>query len=147
MDLVNKGEYTDSTGPDVIKEICERSRIGLIAALAERIDMNNDYILSFREDRYERVTDQGDLMHGIKMAVSADPIVRCKDCKHWSYGKDLCTLHDMGMVADDFCSYGEKRDEKCKECWYWSEVHKRCENKCGCQFKPYAERKSDDQSR
>lgn len=38
-------------------------------------------------------------------------LVRCKDCKHWSYGKDICNLHDMGMVADDFCSYGEVRDE------------------------------------
>lgn len=38
-------------------------------------------------------------------------VVRCKSCKHWSYGKDICTLHDMGMVADDFCSYGEVRDE------------------------------------
>ena len=36
-------------------------------------------------------------------------LVRCKDCKHWSYGKDLCNLHDMGMVADDFCSYGERK--------------------------------------
>ncbi len=69
-------------------------------------------------------------------------IVKCKSCKHWAYGKDLCTLHDMGMVADDYCSYGERND-KCKECWYWSEVHKRCENKCGCQFKPYGERGSE----
>ena len=38
-------------------------------------------------------------------------LVRCKECKHWSYGKDICTLHDMGMVAEDFCSYGEKADE------------------------------------
>lgn len=37
-------------------------------------------------------------------------LIRCKDCKHWSYGKDLCTLHDMGMMADDFCSYGERRE-------------------------------------
>ena len=35
-------------------------------------------------------------------------IVRCKECRHWAYGKDLCTLHDMGMMADDFCSYGER---------------------------------------
>lgn len=38
-------------------------------------------------------------------------LVRCKSCKHWAYGKDLCNLHDMGMLADDFCSYGEVRDE------------------------------------
>lgn len=38
-------------------------------------------------------------------------LIRCKDCKHWSYGKDICNLHDMGMVADDFCSYGEREGE------------------------------------
>ena len=38
-------------------------------------------------------------------------IVRCKECKHWAYGKDICNLHEMGMMADDFCSYGEKSDE------------------------------------
>lgn len=36
-------------------------------------------------------------------------LVRCKECRHWAYGKDICTLHDMGMVADDFCSYGERK--------------------------------------
>ena len=38
-------------------------------------------------------------------------LVRCKDCKHWQYGKDHCTLHDMGMLAEDFCSYGERDGE------------------------------------
>ena len=39
-----------------------------------------------------------------------EEIVRCKECRHWVYGKDLCTLHDMGMVANDYCSYGEKSE-------------------------------------
>lgn len=34
--------------------------------------------------------------------------VRCKECRHWSYGKDICNLHDMGMMAEDYCSYGER---------------------------------------
>ena len=38
-------------------------------------------------------------------------IVRCKECRHWAYGKDICNLHDMGTLADDYCSYGEVRDE------------------------------------
>ena len=38
----------------------------------------------------------------------------------------------------------KERKGKCKECWYWSEVYKRCENKCGCQFKPYEERKESE---
>ena len=37
-------------------------------------------------------------------------IVRCRDCKHWQYGKDHCALHDMGMWVEDFCSFGERKD-------------------------------------
>lgn len=74
--------------------------------------------------------------------IDAVSVVRCKDCK-WQtkdqYDEPYCGFHSIGIYADNFCSYGE-REDKCKECWYWSEVHKRCENKCGCQFKPYGER-------
>ncbi len=48
-------------------------------------------------------------------------VVRCKDCKFGSEnGKYGCLLHRthdgiMGtmktMLADDFCSYGERKDE------------------------------------
>lgn len=41
------------------------------------------------------------------------PVVRCKDCKNWSrenYG--YCFVHaSYGMAYDDFCSYGERREE------------------------------------
>ena len=74
--------------------------------------------------------------------------VRCKECR-WNDGKGHCKLRygSLGVFedvsCDDFCSYGE-REDKCKECWHWSEAHKRCENKCGCQFKPYGERKESE---
>ena len=108
---------------------------------AQKLYTNGD---SGDEDRYKVGINVGitKSRNAMKRIPSID-IVRCKECRHWAYGKDLCTLHDMGMMADDFCSYGEVRDEKCKECWYWSEVHKRCENKCGCQFKPYGEREGE----
>lgn len=116
MDLVNKGEYTDSTGPDVIKEICERSRLGLIAALAERIDFNKDYTLSFKEDTYERVTESGNLMHGIKMMVSADSLVRCKECKKSHIdGKTThylwCTEWGRSTDVFGYCERGEREGE------------------------------------
>ena len=49
-------------------------------------------------------------------------VVRCKDCKHWKFIDSLnphwecqifCGLHDCGYLtgADDFCSYGERRDD------------------------------------
>lgn len=119
MILVNNGEYMgEGTPADVINEICERSRIGLVSALAERIDFGKEYILSFKEDTYERVTEQGNLMHGIKMMVSADTLVRCKECKH-NYNKTLnhgkmyprCDFTDWKLSENDYCSRGEREGE------------------------------------
>ena len=48
--------------------------------------------------------------------IDAEPVVRCKDCKH--RGTDDCPMHYKGVPADedflkkvdnDFCSYGERR--------------------------------------
>ena len=51
------------------------------------------------------------------------PVVRCKDCKHWGYQENcdpafkfFCNaeaLYAWGRpvrCADDFCSYGERKD-------------------------------------
>ena len=53
----------------------------------------------------------------LKEAPAADvvEVVRCKDCKHLMfsdmYGE--CSQAHMGIVRpDDFCSYGERKDEK-----------------------------------
>jgi hypothetical protein len=42
-------------------------------------------------------------------------VVRCKDCKHWQVCVDGFTtwcplLMDKNTKADDFCSYGERRE-------------------------------------
>lgn len=45
--------------------------------------------------------------------IDAVPVVRCKDCI-W-YNKDInqCRRQVCAvMYADDFCSYGERRDEQ-----------------------------------
>ena len=46
------------------------------------------------------------------------PVVRCRDCKHWQTDwnpsipdRHYCAVMDSMMKADDFCSYGEKREE------------------------------------
>ena len=40
-------------------------------------------------------------------------IVRCKECK-WltkdQYDEPYCGFHSIGIYADDFCSYGERRE-------------------------------------
>ena len=52
--------------------------------------------------------------------VDAVPVLRCKDCVHWdddpdTYGADYgpkgkCMKSFETMCADDFCSYGERKD-------------------------------------
>ena len=53
-------------------------------------------------------------------AADVAPVVRCKDCVHWdddpdTYGADYgpkgkCMKSFETMCADDFCSYGERKD-------------------------------------
>ena len=72
-------------------------------------------------------------MLGVKIinqipAVNAVPVVRCRECKHfWHYGKTSLFINgknikagwcqrrirydeEYRMTADDFCSYGERKD-------------------------------------
>lgn len=49
----------------------------------------------------------------INAAPTADvvEVVRCKDCKHWEDGwLGYCTKCHTAMNYDNFCSYGERRD-------------------------------------
>lgn len=50
--------------------------------------------------------------------VDAVVVTRCKDCKYVytnsfsaSSGEALCTLSGQLMQQDDFCSYGERRED------------------------------------
>ena len=53
-------------------------------------------------------------------AANVAPVVRCKDCVHWdddpdTYGADYgpkgkCMKSFETMRANDFCSYGERKD-------------------------------------
>lgn len=44
-------------------------------------------------------------------------VLRCKDCKHLvnatinANGFLICNISDMEITPDDFCSYGERREE------------------------------------
>nr|DAV88181.1 MAG TPA: hypothetical protein [Caudoviricetes sp.] len=50
-------------------------------------------------------------------AADVAPVVRCKDCKYWQgnnddYPHEECRWwHEETPDADDFCSYGERREE------------------------------------
>lgn len=63
--------------------------------------------------------DEAVLVSDIKNAPTIDAveIVRCKDCKHWHKDTVFCGYGSYGEApkrvnwyADDFCSYGERKD-------------------------------------
>lgn len=81
--------------------------------------MKDDYIR--RQDAVDMCGGYGCLAHLMGTIKPADvvQVVRCKDCKYWddTEAEPLCeVLHDGDGVMyspepDDFCSYGERREE------------------------------------
>ena len=43
--------------------------------------------------------------------VDAEVVVRCKDCKH-EFGGSCILCGFQSRKPDDFCSYGERKDDK-----------------------------------
>ena len=52
---------------------------------------------------------------GLLMGVKAKEVISCKDCKYWDKEQTQCNYRlltedaHMKVLADDFCSRGEKR--------------------------------------
>ena len=48
--------------------------------------------------------------------IDTVPVVRCKDCKHHKhdevFGTRVCKFTERRMKANDYCSYGERREEE-----------------------------------
>ena len=82
------------------------------------------------EALHERCVKEQDIYFGAGMAagvrgaiyhigkaptVDAVEVVRCKECTHWSNGDDTYGIcyrcpNTRQMRYDDFCSYGERKD-------------------------------------
>ena len=83
--------------------------------------IERDSLIELANNRVDGVIDAND----IAMFPTADvvEVVRCKDCKHFDMKKMECqneevsTDHEGGasyslnFYLDDFCSYGERRDD------------------------------------
>ena len=82
------------------------------------IDADNAQVVA------QRIYSDPVLIHAILNTLNRTPtvdaveVVRCKDCKHRVYvdmGDDIgaiggCELFKMAMPYDNFCSYGERKD-------------------------------------
>lgn len=92
------------------KELCPVGRYG------------RGYIYGIDREKYDAWDEIIDALENIPSADVA-PVVRCKDCKHFNYKRMECeneavsTDHEGGAQyslnfwLDDFCSYGERKDE------------------------------------
>ena len=45
------------------------------------------------------------------ITIDAEPVVRCKDCKHYN-GHRWCLYFADSVQDDDYCSYGAKMDKE-----------------------------------
>lgn len=76
--------------------------------------MSCSYIKAYRGE----FLDCAQSVNDERLTPTADvvPVVRCKDCKYYVYQyctRDIkCRTNMFYMCADDFCSYGERKDEE-----------------------------------
>ena len=65
-----------------------------------------------KEDYTSRTQDEHySFMADFLIANDVVQVVWCKDCKHWDEEEQEC-IHWYGFHADDFCSYGERKDNE-----------------------------------
>ena len=54
------------------------------------------------------IEDAEELLNGIPTI----DIVFCKECKYYEAKEDWCYWRDEAITADDFCSYGERKESE-----------------------------------
>ena len=62
-----------------------------------------------REMTLDEAKKTFDTIIDVQPTVDAVEVVRCKDCKR--NGTELCPMLFTEMKDDDFCSYGERRED------------------------------------
>ncbi len=72
---------------------------------------------NYHKDFARSIADLTSLREVLVDTPTADvvEVVQCKDCKHCVIGvytNLYCEHYDYGVNADDFCSYGERKDEE-----------------------------------
>ena len=92
------------------------SRQAAIDALKAQADTMRTWVERYAEQRRGILTAVN-IVEDIKPA-DVVPVVRCRDCKHWQTDwnpsipdRHYCAVMDSMMKADDFCSYGKRREE------------------------------------
>lgn len=104
--MANEKKYIDVE--KAIKEIAETNIIQY------EVDIEG-FAKSQIKITLQRDTKQAiiDLLGNIPAADVVEPVY-CKDCKFFDLCGDtagVCRKHDINTYADDYCSYGERKDD------------------------------------
>lgn len=85
------------------------------------VDLKQEAIASI--EHIAQYMDEDELLHHsrplalayLALTEDAAPVVRCKNCVNGMVSDDgkyiICCMLGVGMKFDDFCSYGERKDE------------------------------------
>ena len=106
---------------DALKEKLLKERDAIPLTYTERYCFGVQFPSSFGQARRGGVKTALRCMEQTP-TIDAVPVVRCKDCKHWSYtvslGRHECNIFNGAYefigyptLATDFCSYGKRKDE------------------------------------
>lgn len=64
----------------------------------------------------KRILEVDDSIPNAATVCDMQEVVRCKDCKHYEhftgYNKYFCNEYGGYVTENDFCSYGERKDEE-----------------------------------
>ena len=88
----------------------------LIEKFNEKVDMAECLIDARTAERFATFCALADAVEEMPTA-DAEVVVRCKDCKYWQdnndgYPHEECRWwHGETPDANDFCSYGERREK------------------------------------
>lgn len=73
--------------------------------------LKNSDVFTFHSREYGSIEVIAVDAIGDAPTVDAVPVVRCKDCIHYTPvegGLSLCTQNNIAVCCKDFCSYGER---------------------------------------
>ena len=87
----------------------QQTAVHMVSVMSKWIDA--EWLLNFFEpypNDYQ--TPLGSLRACVDDAPSIE-IIRCKECKYYEAKEDWCYWRDEAITADDFCSYGERKND------------------------------------
>ena len=77
-------------------------------------DVSKAYHEGYEQGRFDAIAD---IPHGIEKGYSVVAVVRCGECRYRELAKvnckgfTICPASGMEITDDDFCSYGERKEE------------------------------------